>query len=155
MASSASVVFFSALKGSSELLLNVVLSGVLEAVFPPFDAAASPWVNLLEGTLEIALYLLVAGTASNALGEMIGEYGLARLPYGSLLMFWLCENAVLKLGSFVGYIKTKMNQRRARLVGFEAPADGDDTELHVDLPSGTIDIDPPRCRPGVSSQCGD
>lgn len=115
--STVSVLFCSLLKGTGELLINVLASGVLEGLFPPYNPDASPWWNLLEGGFEIALYLLIAGTASNALGELVGSYRLARLPYGSLLMFWLLDDAVLKVQSFVDHISRKLNERRARFAG--------------------------------------
>ena len=110
--STISIILASGFKGATELLVNVVTSGVLEGLFPPFDPTRSPWFNLIEGTAEIAIYLLIAGTASGAFEEMIGGYGLANLPYGSLLMFWLLEGAVAKINHFVGYVADKMNKRR-------------------------------------------
>jgi len=112
MASTIHVILASGFKGATELSLNVVTSGVLEGLFPPFDPKRSPWLNLIEGTVEIALYLLLAGTASNAFDELLGGYPLARLPYGSLLMFWLLDGAVAKVMHFVNYIAAKMNIRR-------------------------------------------
>lgn len=111
------VLFHSLLKGTGELLINVLASGVLEGLFPEYKPGSNPWWNLLEGGFEIALYLLIAGTASNALGELVGGTRLARLPYGSLLMFWLLDNAVLKVQSFVDYVSRRLNERRARFVG--------------------------------------
>lgn len=112
MASSIHIILASGLKGATELTLNVLTSGVLEGLFPPFNPDKSPWMNLFEGTVEIALYLLIAGSASTAFEEMFGDFPLARLPYGSLLMFWLLEGAIAKIMHFVNYVAAKMNIRR-------------------------------------------
>ena len=114
MASTASLLFWSFVKGSGELLVNVVSSGVLEALFPPFDKNQSPWWNLLEGGLEITLYLLVAGTTSAALAESLAGYPLAQIPYGALLLYFLLDGAMAKVQSFVDYISIRLGERRAR-----------------------------------------
>lgn len=112
MASTIHVILASGFKGASELFINVLTSGVLEGLFPPFNASHSPWLNLIEGTAEIALYILLAGTASNMLDEVITVSALSQLPYGALLMFWLLEGAVAKINHFVGYVAAKMNMKR-------------------------------------------
>lgn len=115
------VLVHSALKGAGELLINVGTSGVLEALFPPFrliedgeSRVSYELRNLVEATLEVGAYLLVSGTISSAWGDVFGAYELARLPYGALLMFWLLENAMLKLKSFVGFINYRMRHRYVR-----------------------------------------
>jgi len=108
----AMTVLYSGLKGGTELLVNVVTSGIIEGLFPPFNPDRSPWLNLIEGTVEITVYLLIAGSTSASLATMFGLNSYARLPYGSLLMFWLMEGAVQKIMHFVGYISDQMNKRR-------------------------------------------
>lgn len=135
MSSTIHVILASGLKAGSELLLNVVTSGVIEGVFPPFNPKRSPWLNLIEGSIEITLYLLIAGTASNALAELFGDAELVRLPYGSLLMFWLLEGAVAKVGHFVSYISSSMNKRRVPVKPIVLP--GAPESPTDDTPTGT------------------
>jgi hypothetical protein len=108
------VALLSMLKGATALSVNVVLSGVLEALFPPYDSKASPWMNLVEGTVEIALFVLLAGTVDTWLDSLFAGYEYASLPYGALAMFWLLKNALWKINSFVGYISYRLNVRRAQ-----------------------------------------
>lgn len=144
-----SIILQSGLKAASELLLNVGVSGILEGIFPPFNPRRSPWLNLFEGSIEITLYLLIAGTASNSIAEMFIDTDLVRLPYGSLLMFWLLEGAVQKVMHFVDYISHMMNKKRVPVKPLEIPALGEDRTV------GTIGdaVDTPNTdqSPGSSS----
>lgn len=126
MSNAVAVIFSSGFKAACEVLLAIGVSGVLEAVFPPQRADASPWMNLLEGTLEMVTYLLIIGVASESLGDLIAQFGLARVPYGALLMPWLLEGALGKITSFVQYMIERLNKRRASFM--PTPAVGADPD---------------------------
>lgn len=106
------VLFFSSVKAVGELGVNVVFSGVLEGLFPPANPYKNPWLSLFEGVMEIGAHLLLVGTVANSWNELFLSNELVALPYGSLLMFWLLEGGVQKVGFFVSYIKARMNASR-------------------------------------------
>jgi len=111
------------LTGSIEVLLAVGVSGVIEALFPPFSPDTSPWVNVLQGTIELVAYLLVLAACTEEIGSMLAPMGMSGVPYGSLLMPVLLENGLAKINNFVTYIVYRANQRRQRMAdALVAPA---------------------------------
>lgn len=118
MPSSSIALTFSTLgRAVLELGVNVVIAGVLEAIFPPYDKArGTPWLDLAEGTVEILGYVLLSGAVDSVLSPLVSSGEYAGVPFGSLAMFWLCEGALYKIGSFVRYISDTLNARRARFL---------------------------------------
>lgn len=140
-AGSVHVALVSMLKGATELFANVAICGVLEGLFPPFNPATNAWISLIEGTVEVALFVLVSGTIDNSLAALFSGYEYAALPYGALAMFWLLKNGIAKIDSFVSHISHRLNVRRA---SFMHPSDKELTEFLVRE----------RCDPG-NPKCAD
>ena len=79
-----------------DVVFNIALSSVLEAVFPAYDPEKNVWLGGLEGFLAISL-LVLFGSLFLLTSAALFSTGGRLVPYGALVGIFLLSNALRKV----------------------------------------------------------
>jgi hypothetical protein len=94
-------VIYSGLLALIDVGVNIVLSGLLEAVFPKYDPGKNVWLGGLEAVAEIALHVVFSNVFLLVGGELFSTEG-TLVPFGALVGIFLLGNALEKLCERLG-----------------------------------------------------
>ena len=128
MAQAAEIFFWTCIKSTVDLSTNVVVSALVEAIFPEFDETKNVWLGGFEAFLEIGFFLLLSSKIAESLSEGLSGYGFAAVPYGTLLGIFLLENAYRKLLRLQGRISDGLYDRRCSKEQEKVAIDHEDSE---------------------------
>jgi len=91
---------------------NIVLSGILEAIFPPYTPDKNVWLGGLEAALEISLHVLFSNFLLFA-SRGIFSTGSNLVPFGALVGIFLLGNGLQKLYALQSHILGAVYSRMA------------------------------------------
>lgn len=105
-------VLLSALMSVLDVGMNIVLSGVLEAIFPPYDPAKNVWLGGLEAAFEVSLHVLFSNFLLFASKGLFGT-GNNLVPFGALVGIFLLAGALQKLYALQSHVLGAIYSRMA------------------------------------------
>lgn len=105
-------VLLSGLMSVIDVGMNIILSGVLEAIFPPYDPKKNVWLGGLEASFEIALHVLFSNFLLFASKGLFGT-GNNLVPFGALVGIFLLGNALQKLYALQSHVLGAIYSRMA------------------------------------------
>lgn len=105
-------VLFSAVMSVLDVGMNIVLSGVLEAIFPPYNPKKNVWLGGLEAAFEISLHVLFSNFLLFA-SKGLFSTGANLVPFGALVGIFLLGNALQKLYALQSHVLGAVYTRMA------------------------------------------
>lgn len=100
----------SLLSAAIDLSVNVVVSGLLEGLFPGVDTKESVWWGAVLAFAEIGIHVAVSSTLVLYSYETFSIDG-KMVPYGALTGVFLMTQAVQRMQRLVQYLRAGMQSR--------------------------------------------